>query len=271
VVVGDVTSTVAASLVAARLRIPLAHVEAGLRSFDREMPEELNRIVTDALSDFLFVTEPSGKANLLREGVPAEKIHHVGNVMIDSLLTSRQRAAASKVLASLGLEPRGYAVATLHRPANVDDPDRLAAFLSLLAEIARDLPVVFPIHPRTRQRADALGLDCPGVILTPPVGYLDFLRLMDCARLVLTDSGGIQEETTVLQVPCVTMRANTERPITVEQGTNFLAGVEPAGILAAARQALAAPMPQGRIPDLWDGRTSARIADILQAHLRPAV
>ncbi len=263
VVVGDVNSTVAAALVASKLLIPVAHVEAGLRSFDRTMPEEVNRVVTDALSDFLFTTEASGERNLLAEGVPREKIFFTGNVMIDTLLRFREKARASGILDRLELEPRGYAVTTLHRPSNVDDPARLACLLDVLAELSRSLPVVFPVHPRTQARIGAL----PGagrLLLTPPMPYLDFLRLMSDARMVLTDSGGIQEETTVLQVPCLTLRANTERPVTVEQGTNRLVGTDPARALAAARELLHAPPPRNAPPDLWDGCASARIADTLE-------
>lgn len=264
-VVGDVNSTLAAAVTGAQLRIPIAHVEAGLRSFDRTMPEEINRIVTDTLSDFLFVTEPSGVDNLTNEGIPASRIAHVGNVMIDTLLASRPRAARSDVLSRLGLQPRRFAVATLHRPANVDDPARLAALFGVLRSVASRMPVVFPVHPRTRQRLEAEGIGHDGLILCPPQGYLDFLCLMDNARLLLTDSGGIQEETTVLGVPCLTLRLNTERPITITHGTNRLIGVDPESILAAAAESLDAPMPVAPTIPLWDGRASARIADFLES------
>ena len=232
-VVGDVNSTMAAALVAAKLGIPIAHVEAGLRSFDRTMPEEINRIVTDALSDFLFVSEPSGRKNLLAEGVPERKIFFTGNVMIDTLLRFRATAAQSPVLERLGLRAGGYAAVTLHRPSNVDNPAQLSSLLDVLKAIARDLPVVFPIHPRTRARLE--GLSTGDVMCVPPLGYLDFLRLMSEARLVLTDSGGIQEETTILQVPCLTLRENTERPVTIDQGSNRLVGTQPSVILEAVR------------------------------------
>jgi UDP-N-acetylglucosamine 2-epimerase (non-hydrolysing) len=264
IVVGDVNSTLAASLVAAKLGIRIAHVEAGLRSFDRAMPEEINRLVTDAISDYLFVTEPSGERNLLNEGVPAERIFFTGNVMIDTLLRFRDRAANSTVLENLGLAPRCYGVATLHRPSNVDDPARLAALLRMLSELSRELRIVFPVHPRTRQRIESAGLPVDSLILTPPQTYLDFLRLTSEARLVLTDSGGIQEETTVLQVPCLTMRENTERPVTIERGTNRLVGVDPDAVLNVARTVLAEPMPAGRIPDGWDGRAADRIVAAIE-------
>jgi UDP-N-acetylglucosamine 2-epimerase (non-hydrolysing) len=200
--------------------------------------------------------------------VPGERIHQVGNVMIDTLLRFRDKAARSGILEQLALRPRGYAVATLHRPSNVDEPARLASLMDVLRELARELPVVFPVHPRTRQRLTTLAVPSGGVLLTEPLGYLDFLRLMSDARLVLTDSGGIQEETTILQVPCLTLRENTERPVTIEQGTNRLAGVEPARILALAKEALAAGLPQRRIPELWDGKASVRILDVLERHHR---
>jgi len=268
-VVGDVNSTMAAALVAAKLGTPIAHVEAGLRSFDRSMPEEINRIVTDALSDFLFVTEPSGRKNLIAEGVPENKIFFVGNVMIDTLLRFRARAAESAVLDHLGLRAGNYAVVTLHRPSNVDNSTQLGALLDCLRKLAEDLPVVFPVHPRTRTRIESEHLDTGDVLCIPPLGYLDFLRLMSEARLVLTDSGGIQEETTILQVPCLTLRANTERPATMEQGSNRLIGTRPAAILEAARAILAnrGTLREPRIPDLWDGQASKRIVDILEAAL----
>jgi UDP-N-acetylglucosamine 2-epimerase (non-hydrolysing) len=269
VVVGDVTSTMAAAVAAVQQQIPVAHVEAGLRSFDRRMPEEINRILTDSISSFLFVTEPSGVRNLLCEGVADSKIHHVGNVMIDTLVRFRRKAAGSRILETLGVCPREYAVVTLHRPSNVDDPAQLRKLHGALAEVSRMLPVVFPVHPRTRSRlAEQSAEEAPGLKLIPPLGYLDFLRLMAEARLVLTDSGGIQEETTVLQVPCLTLRENTERPVTVEQGTNRLIGVDPAAIVEAARESLAAPAGAARIPDMWDGQAAGRIVRVLEAGLR---
>ena len=265
IVVGDVTSTLAASLAAVRLGIRIAHVEAGLRSFDRGMPEEINRILTDAISDYLFVTEPSGETNLRNEGVPAEKIHFTGNVMIDTLLRFREKAAQSDVLERLGLTHQQYAVATLHRPSNVDVPERLTALLDMLETVGKSIPVVFPVHPRTRGRIGETGRALQGVTLIPPQGYLDFLRLTSSARLVLTDSGGIQEETTILQVPCLTLRENTERPVTVTHGTNRLITGGSSKVPDAVREVLTAPMPSHRVPDLWDGRAAERILNVLQA------
>jgi UDP-N-acetylglucosamine 2-epimerase (non-hydrolysing) len=262
-VVGDVNSTVAASLVAVKLGIPVAHVEAGLRSFDRSMPEEINRLVTDAISEWLFVSERSGIDNLAREGVDAEKIHFVGNVMIDTLLAFKQQALALDTASSMGLAPRGYALMTMHRPANVDDPATLSRMLAPVVALGSRFPVVFPVHPRTRPVLAQAGIRAgDGFRLIEPLGYLEFLGLMAGARLVLTDSGGIQEETTVLGVPCVTLRENTERPVTIREGTNRLAGVRPEGIEKAITEALAAA-PAPRTPELWDGRAGARIAEIL--------
>jgi UDP-N-acetylglucosamine 2-epimerase (non-hydrolysing) len=262
-VVGDVNSTLAAALVAAKLGIPIAHVEAGLRSFDRAMPEEINRLVTDVLSQYLFASEPSGVRNLLAEGVPGERIHLIGNVMIDTLLRFRDRAARSGVLERLGLRPREYAVLTLHRPSNVDDPGQLAGLLRAVSALGRQLPVVFPVHPRTRQRMEALGGGFDGLCLTPPLAYLEFLHLIAEARLVLTDSGGIQEETTILRVPCLTLRENTERPATIDSGTNRLAGTDPDRVLRLARESLDGGPPPDRVPELWDGQAAVRLFDIL--------
>jgi len=263
--VGDVNSTMAAALVAAKAGIPIAHIEAGLRSFDRGMPEEINRIVTDALSDYLFASEPSGVTNLRAEGVPESKIFLVGNVMIDTLLRFRGRAAQTRVWERFGLERRSYAVVTLHRPANVDDTVKLGSLLEVLVEIARKLPVVFPVHPRTRQRMEAIDFSRDGIILAPPMGYLEFLGLMGEARMILTDSGGIQEESTLLGVPCLTMRRNTERPITIEKGTNRLVGDDPATILRIGFETLQEPLPAvGAGPELWDGKAAARILDVIE-------
>jgi len=271
VVVGDVNSTLAAALAAVKLGVPVAHVEAGLRSFDRTMPEEINRVMTDAISEWLFVTEPSGVDNLRREGVDARRIHLVGNVMIDTLLAHVEPARALGVPGRLGLEPRGYAVLTLHRPSNVDEPDRLARLFGVLEELHAELPVIFPMHPRTGAAIERLlGGRRPRLRILEPLGYLDFLGLMADARLVLTDSGGIQEETTVLGVPCLTLRDNTERPVTVTQGTNRLVGSDPDVIRAEMRKVLAAGPPAGRVPDLWDGRAAVRIADVLGRELGSA-
>jgi UDP-N-acetylglucosamine 2-epimerase (non-hydrolysing) len=262
-VVGDVNSTVAGALVASKLGIPVAHVEAGLRSFDRTMPEEINRVVTDVISDLLFVSEPSGVANLSREGVPGEKIHFVGNVMIDTLKRFKAAADALRMCERYGLTERRYALLTLHRPANVDDPSRLGSLLEPVFALASEMPVLFPVHPRTLAGLKAIDADRrPGLRLLEPLGYLEFLGLMSDARLVLTDSGGIQEETTVLNVACVTLRDNTERPITISQGTNRLGGTSLSGIRAAIKDALAAT-PTGRVPELWDGRAANRIVEIL--------
>ena len=263
-VVGDVNSTLACALTAVKLGIEVAHVEAGLRSFDRTMPEEINRLLTDAISRWLFVTEPSGVTNLKREGIPDERIYLVGNVMIDTLLRCRDRAEESGILEQLGLRSGGYGVLTLHRPANVDDPAQFAPLFAALARIAQRLPLVFPVHPRTRKSLAAIGAETtPGVILTEPLGYLDFMKLMAHARLVLTDSGGIQEETTVLGVPCLTLRANTERPITCDEGTNQLVGLDPAAIETAALATLERPRGANRVPALWDGGAAKRIVDVL--------
>jgi UDP-N-acetylglucosamine 2-epimerase (non-hydrolysing) len=268
VVVGDVNSTVACSLVSAKLRIPVAHVEAGLRSGDRDMPEEINRLVTDTLSTWCFTTEPAGSENLRKEGVDANKIHLVGNVMIDTLLANLQRARSLDTLERLGLEPGGYALLTLHRPSNVDDSKRLSALFAVLEEIHRELPVVFPCHPRTSAAiATMLGGNSPGLRMLEPQGYLDFLRLMADSKLVLTDSGGIQEETTVLGVPCLTLRDNTERPITVDEGTNLLIGSDPEAVRRATRQILDGEAKTGRVPALWDGHSAVRIADVLERDL----
>jgi UDP-N-acetylglucosamine 2-epimerase (non-hydrolysing) len=269
-VVGDVNSTVAAALVAASLRVPVAHVEAGLRSFDRGMPEEVNRMVTDRLSDILYTTEPSGAENLRREGVAEERIVFVGNVMIDTLMKHRAAAAALGVPARHGLEAGGYALATLHRPSNVDDPATLEAMVRVLEGTADRLPVVFPVHPRTGARLRETGLDRRleahgGIRSLEPLGYLEFLALMADARLVVTDSGGIQEETTVLGVPCLTARENTERPVTVTHGTNRLVGTDPAAILAAVADVLDAPPASPSSPEGWDGRAAERIVAHLSA------
>ncbi|MFL5263918.1 MAG: non-hydrolyzing UDP-N-acetylglucosamine 2-epimerase [Anaeromyxobacteraceae bacterium] len=263
---GDVNSTLAAALVAAKLGVRVAHLEAGLRSYDRAMPEELNRVVTDHLSDLLLTPSADADRNLAREGIPPERVARVGNVMIDSLLAALPRARERGVPARLGVARGGYAVVTLHRPSNVDDPAVLARLLGALAELARELPVVFPVHPRTRARLAEPGMasSAAALRLEEPLGYLDFLSLVDGARLVLTDSGGLQEETTALGIPCLTLRENTERPITVDAGTNEVVGTDPARILAAARAALAGAKA-GRCPELWDGKAGERVAEALIA------
>jgi len=267
-VVGDVNSTMAAALVASKLGIPIAHVEAGLRSFDRRMPEELNRLVTDALSSYLFTTEVSGVENLRREGVDPSRVFFVGNTMIDTLLRFKERAARSDAMERFGLQPRGYVLATLHRPSNVDDPSQLRELMSALGAIAVRMPLLLPLHPRTAQRLSPEWLERNGVQIVPPQSYLDFLHLMSHARLLVTDSGGIQEETTVLGVPCLTMRDNTERPATITQGTNRLVGSDPARVLQAAIEILEQPFPRNPPrPDLWDGRAGERILDALERNL----
>ncbi len=267
-VVGDVNSTIACALVAAKLGVAVFHVEAGLRSFDRGMPEEINRVLTDAISDLLFVSEPSGIENLRREGADPARIHFVGNTMIDTLQHNRRRADASTILQTLRLPPRGYCVVTLHRPSNVDDPRTFAAITDVIEEVQRDLPVVFPVHPRTRRNIETLGLAARyaamnGLRMIDPLGYLDFLKLMADAAVVLTDSGGIQEETTILGVPCLTLRENTERPVTLTQGTNRLVGLDPQRILAAYRDVRHAPRRSPPVPEKWDGHAADRIAAII--------
>lgn len=267
-VVGDVNSTVAASLAAVKLGIPVAHVEAGLRSFDRTMPEEINRVITDAVADYLFATEPAAVQNLLREGRPQDRIYLVGNVMIDSLHQFLPLAQQSKIVEELGLmndaEVRAFAVLTLHRPSNVDSSDKLRPLLRAVKHISAQVPVIFPVHPRTQQSFRELGIEpCPGLRQIQPVGYLDFVCLMSRARFVLTDSGGVQEETTALGVPCLTLRTNTERPITVSEGTNEIVGTDPDGIIAAAGEILAGRRKVGRVPQLWDGHAAQRILQVL--------
>ena len=274
-VVGDVTSTIACGMVAVKLGVKLAHVEAGLRSFDRSMPEEINRVLTDSISDLLFCTEQSGVENLRKDNIPESKVFLVGNVMIDTLLKNKAKAEASGIVEELGLVPGRYAVLTLHRPSNVNDPGILSGLLDALEVIQRDMPVIFPAHPRTRNNLSdsPLGARIEGMAnlrLTGPAAYLDFLKLMSSAKLVLTDSGGVQEETTILEVPCLTLRESTERPITVEVGTNRVVGTDPRTILDAYRLAIDGRGPAPAIPPLWDGHAAERIADILVERLCPA-
>lgn len=266
IVVGDVNSTIACALTSVKLGVRTAHVEAGLRSFDRAMPEEINRLATDAICDDLFVTEDSGRTHLLHDGVSPERIHFVGNTMIDSLHYALPKAARSDVHARIGVPPTGYALITLHRPSNVDDPVQLAMLLDVLSDTASHVPVVFPVHPRTRKNIVAWGLDAPlgsDVVLVDPVGYVDFLALMKGAAFVLTDSGGIQEETTALGVPCITARTTTERPVTTELGTNVLVPPIASGIADAVRMVLAGERRPGVVPPLWDGLAAQRIASII--------
>jgi UDP-N-acetylglucosamine 2-epimerase (non-hydrolysing) len=261
VVVGDVNSTAACALVAAKAGPLVAHVEAGLRSRDWSMPEEVNRVVTDRLSDLLLAPSEDAVANLEAEGYRADQIHLVGNTMIDTLLANVERARARPVLRDLGVEPQGYGLVTLHRPANVDDAEMLSTLIGALGRVAKELPLVFPVHPRARAAIDAMDLPA-GLRLIDPAGYLDFIALESGARLVLTDSGGVQEETTVLGVPCLTLRDSTERPITVSQGTNVVVGRDPERIVDEARRVLRDGVAARR-PALWDGRAGERIAEAL--------
>ncbi len=284
IVVGDVNSTIACALDASKLHIPVAHVEAGLRSFDRTMPEEINRLLTDQISDFLFTTCKEADTNLKNEGIPPEKIHFVGNVMIDSLMKFIERAKQTEILDQLGLRSQGittpYALLTLHRPSNVDDKQTLEGILTALNLVSKRIPILFPIHPRTLKQIKEFALedliwhidDPRGVLLDfslqkvitlPPLGYLDFLNLMSHAGLVLTDSGGIQEETTILGIPCITIRQNTERPITITEGTNFLVGSDPQKIMSQAYTILDGGGKKGRLPKLWDGKAAERIVKVL--------
>lgn len=268
VVVGDVNSTLAAALAAVKLGVPVAHVEAGLRSFDRTMPEEINRIVTDSVSDMLFVSEPAGMENLRREGHPEERMHLVGNVMIDTLLRLLPKVKARNTLDTYGLKPSGYGVVTLHRPANVDRAETLGSLLDVLAEASGRLPIAFPIHPRTRERIERFGLTgrlngSTQVLQLPPLGYLDFLALTSQARLIITDSGGLQEESTALGIPCLTVRPNTERPVTVTEGTSTLVGCDSNCLRASLQDILDGAYKGGNCPPLWDGHTSERVAAIL--------
>jgi UDP-N-acetylglucosamine 2-epimerase (non-hydrolysing) len=286
VVAGDVNSTMACALVGAKELIPVAHVESGLRSFDRTMPEEINRLVTDAISDILFTTESSAAENLLQEGIDPNKIHFVGNVMIDSLVYALEAARKSRMRDELGVSRGKYVVLTLHRPATVDDPVRLRAALEAIAKISEEIPVIFPIHPRTASRAMELRIPemqawnsngkvgSRGIWTLPPASYIDFLGLVDSAAMVITDSGGIQEETTYLGVPCLTFRDNTERPVTVTEGTNRLIGTDPRGLLGEAQFVLKQDQRQaGREytpPGLWDGRAAERIVSVIRNYLTRA-
>jgi UDP-N-acetylglucosamine 2-epimerase (non-hydrolysing) len=287
VVVGDVNSTLACSLAAAKLHIPIAHVEAGLRSFDRTMPEEINRILTDSISDYLFTPSPDGDENLLKQGVSPEKIFLVGDIMVDSLLCNLEKARKSPILKKLGLQKKistnhrqlisDYCVLTLHRPSNVDNKNSFLRIISALTEISKQIPVFFPVHPRTRKRIEGFGLyhhfiklathnsqiTNNGLYLANPVGYLDFLKLMANAKIVLTDSGGIQEETTVLNIPCITLRDTTERPITLSKGTNVLVKDDPQRIVEEVEKILKGNGRNGRCPSIWDGNTAERIVKIL--------
>jgi len=272
-VVGDVNSTIACALVASKLGVPVAHVEAGLRSFDRTMPEEINRVLTDHISDLLFVTEQSGVENLAREGIAGEKVFLVGNVMIDTLLSNRAKAGPSDVHERLSVSKGDYAALTLHRPSNVDDPAALGTILDALERIARELPIVWPIHPRSKARIAGFGFEerldgMAGMKAVGPLGYLDFLALMSDAKVVITDSGGIQEETCVLGVPCVTIRDNTERPSTVDVGANVLVACDCDAIVTAVERQATRGREGWELPPLWDGKAADRIVEILEARSR---
>ncbi len=264
VVVGDVNSTLAAAIVASKLLIPLAHVEAGLRSFDRTMPEEINRTVTDVLSDYLFTTEEEANHNLEREGIDGSKIHLVGDVMIDCLAKNKEKAAKSMVLEELGLAEKGYAVLTLHRPSNVDSKEVLSRILEALKVVGNRIKIVFPAHPRTRKRMGEFRLISENVRIEEPLGYLDFVRLEEKAKFVLTDSGSVQQETSVFGVPCLTIRENTERPFTIEKGTNTLVGTSKERIIEESFKIIDGEGKIGEAHRLWDGRASERIVEVLE-------
>ncbi len=278
-VVGDVNSTLACALVAVKKGVPVVHIEAGLRSYDRAMPEEINRVLTDQISDRLYTTERTAEENLAREGIPPERVYFAGNVMIDTVVFGRENArGAAHTLRGYGIDPLilrhsgGYGLVTLHRPSNVDHPETLRALLGVLGEVATSLPLVFALHPRTRSNIDRFGLagliDRERTVLLPPQGYLEMLGLMAGAAVVLTDSGGLQEETTALGVPCLTLRENTERPITIEQGTNILVGRDRTAILGAVQEILDGRGKRGRVPEFWDGHAAERIARDLYQWLR---
>lgn len=261
---GDVNSTLAAVLTAAKMQIPVAHIESGLRSFDRTMPEEVNRIVADEFSEYLFLHSDEAVENLKAEGIAEERMHFVGNTMIDTLVALEERFRGAGAAAKLGVEPGSYALVTLHRPALVDG-ELLPETVRRLAELAREMPVVFPVHPRTRKKMEAVESEHPGLLLTEPLGYVDFLSLLADAGAVLTDSGGIQEETTYLGVPCFTLRDNTERPVTIRAGTNTLLGLNPAAIAGIPQALTNRPAKPPEPPPLWDGHAAERIADVIVA------
>jgi len=268
---GDVNSTMAVALVASKLCIPVAHLESGLRSFDRAMPEEINRVVTDHLSEILFTTEQSANENLIKEGIQKEKIHFVGNCMIDTLFSHVEKAISQSPWVNFDFEPNAYALLTLHRPSNVDDHETLARFTVIVNEIAKGIPVIFPVHPRTKKHIETWQIPFDeNVRLCEPLPYLDFLGLMAKARFVLTDSGGIQEETTALGVPCLTLRANTERPSTVLQGTNRLVGTDRNRIIAAVKEILLGRWSKGNKPPLWDGQAAQRVVDVIESQ-KPSI
>lgn len=271
IVVGDVNSTIACSLVASRFGTKVAHVEAGLRSFDRTMPEEINRMLTDTLADYLFVTEQSGLTNLKNEGISDDKIFFVGNVMIDSLTYYLPKIERSDILKKLSLVEKDFILVTLHRPANVDTEDDLKGLFDMLNRISEKKKIVFPIHPRTKNNLKKYGLErivSPNISLTDPLGYIEFVSLIKNSRMIVTDSGGIQEESTYLQVPCITVRDNTERPVTVTMGTNRLIGTDTREVEKAAEEVLSGKIKQGKIPELWDGHAAERICKIINGKLK---
>ncbi|MEM9354926.1 MAG: UDP-N-acetylglucosamine 2-epimerase (non-hydrolyzing) [Pseudomonadota bacterium] len=268
IVVGDVNATLAATLAAKKLKFPVAHVEAGLRSHDLTMPEEINRVLTDRISDIHFTTDHFADSNLKREGISEKSVHRIGNVMIDTLLAYRDRAARSDILDRLGVVPRGYAIATLHRESNVDGPDILLRLLSVFVHLSKTIPIVMPLHPRTQKKLDGFDLSellqSSQVTILEPLGYFDFVKLMDSSCFVMTDSGGVQEETTVLGVPCLTLRKTTERPMTCEFGTNTLVGLDPATILNSALPFASDQVRRRSLPPLWDGHSAERLASVLE-------
>jgi UDP-N-acetylglucosamine 2-epimerase (non-hydrolysing) len=266
VVVGDVNSTMAAAITAAKLSIPVAHVEAGLRSFDRSMPEEINRVVTDSVCELFFVSEPAGIENLLKEGRPVGSLHLVGNVMIDTLFRLLEGAKKRDTLQRFGVEAQSYGVVTMHRPSNVDSLPTLESILTILVEVSHEFPLIFPVHPRTSQQLDKLKMNltqAKGFRVVPPIGYLDFLALCSQSKVIITDSGGLQEESTALGIPCLTLRSNTERPITVTQGTSTLIGTDPEALKKHLSEVLNGTYKRGTCPELWDGKAAQRIAAIL--------
>lgn len=272
IVVGDVNSTLAVALTAKKIGVPVAHVEAGLRSFDEAMPEEINRVLTDHISNFLFTTEESANKNLKREGINSKRIYFVGNVMIDSLRQNQLKISQSSILKQLNLKKGAYGVLTLHRPTNVDNKKSFLRILKALNVIQKQLPIIFPVHPRTKKQIESLGLKnyfqkLKNLVLIDPLGYIDFMKLMSCAKLVFTDSGGLQEETTVFGVPCLTLRNNTERPVTVQKGTNIIVGDNTEKIIKETRKILSGNVKKGTIPKNWDGKSAERIIKVLLKNL----